>query len=424
MFMRRTLTALLLAVATLLVALPAAGAATPTGGDTSPTGEAGSPPPEAPVEPSAAASPEPPGAPWAEPPTEPWAEPSGGGWTAAPPAFPASFTIRGVDLHDGQIVRFGHTYYMYGSMYGCGFEWYAPPTPWCGFGVSTAPTPRGPWSTPVPLFDPAAVDPWTRASWQDTCGGTAQGCFNPRMIRRTGWGRDDGAFVLWFNSPRHYSLDGSNAYNVMGCASAAGPCGPGAGPDGWYRKPALSFCNGNGDFGIIASGTPGAPPAIVCTQPGAAQLNLEELDRQGSGGHGVGVRKVAGLTDVEGPGGYWDPVWRRYVLTYADTACGYCSGTPIGYATAPSLYTGWSAPGNVGWSAPVSGRRVFDGNSCGGQPRTVTVLDGRPWQIIDLWLGTRNEAAAPTHLVPLSYVPTPGSPGDGRVWRPPLALNC
>ncbi|WP_370415882.1 hypothetical protein [Streptomyces fradiae] len=347
-----------------------------------------------------------------------------GGGTRLP--LPAAFTIRGLDLHDAQIAKFDDVYYLYGSMYGCGFEWYVKPTPWCGFGVSTAPTPQGPWTAPRPLFDPTAADPWTDGTWQDTCGATGQGCFNPRMIRRSGWGLDDGGFVLWFNSPRHYTLSQANAYNAMECASAAGPCGPGSGPavEGAYRKPDLTICAGNGDFGIIESGTPGEPPAMVCTLPGTAQLNIEQLDSRGTGGTGVGVRKVAGLKKVEGPGGWWDPVQQRYVLTYADPACGYCTGTPIGYATAPSLYSGWAAPENLGWSAPVYGRRVFNGNSCGGAPRTVSVLDGQPWQIIDLWLGTRNEAAAATHLVPLSYTPTPGTAGDGLLWRPPLSLNC
>ncbi|MFD5322399.1 hypothetical protein [Streptomyces sp. NPDC127092] len=386
MYVRRILTALLLATAALCATVPpAAGADTGRGGGAA----------------------------------------AGGGTASAPRAAPpTSFTIAGLDLHDAQIARFGDTYYMYGSMYGCGFEWYVKPTPWCGFGVSTASRPQGPWTPPRLLFDPTTVDPWTDNSWQDTCGASGQGCFNPRMIRRSGWGRDDGAFVLWFNSPRHYSLDGTHAYNAMGCASAAGPCGPAPVTGGFYRKPTLSVCKGNGDFGIIDSGTPGGHPAIVCTLPGSAQLNIEELDAWGSGGTGVGVRKVAGLKKIEGPGGYWDPVQRLYVLTYADPACGYCTGTPIGYATAPSLYSGWAAPDNLGWNAPAFGRRIFNGNSCGGQPRTVTVLDGQPWQIIDLWLGTRNEAAATTHLVPLTYTPTPGIAGDGRLWRPPLRLDC
>ena len=337
---------------------------------------------------------------------------------------PTAFTIAGLDLHDTTMRKFGDTFYLYGTIYGCGFEWQTPGTPWCGFGVSSAPTPQGPWSTPRLLFSPNSTDPWAKRSWQATCGGTGQGCYNPKLIQRSGWGANDGVYILFFNSPRHWSDSYANAYNVMGCAGPLGPCGPGVTPNGSYNKPSLSICGGNGDFGIIDSGTPGGRPAIVCTMAGAAELRIEELNVWGSGGTGVGVRKVAGLEHVEGPGGYWDPVQQRYILTYSDPGCGYCAGTPIGYATAPSLYSGWSAPGNVGIGAPAYGRRIFSPNSCGGQPRTVTVLDGQPWQIIDLWLGTTNETAASTHLVPLDYQPQPGTAGDGQVWRPPLKLDC
>jgi hypothetical protein len=341
---------------------------------------------------------------------------------ADPATTPTAFTITGVDLHDTTMKRFGDTYYLYGSMYACGYQWYISDTPWCGFGVSTAPTPQGPWSQPQLLFDPNSWDPWSKRSWQETCGGTGQGCFNVRAFQRTGWGPNDDVTVIWFNAPRHYSDTHANAYNGMGCAGPAGPCGPGVTPNGSYNKPSLSVCSGNGDFGMIER--PATRPAIVCTMPGAAALNIEELNYSGSGGTGIGVRKVAGMDHVEGPGGYWDPEQQRYVLTYSAEGCGYCAGTPIGYATSPSLYSGWTAPGNVGWGAPAYARRTFSTSSCGGQPRTVTVLDGQPWQIIDLWLGTRNEAAADTHLVPLAYTPTPGVPGDGQIWRPPLTLDC
>ncbi|MEU8765249.1 hypothetical protein [Streptomyces sp. NPDC048659] len=202
------------------------------------------------------------------------------------------------------------------------------------------------------------------------------------------------------------------------------PAAPAPAPTAGTASPCSGSAPATATSASSTRAPPATPPALVCTLPGAAQLNIEQLDPSGSGGSGVGVRKVAGLRKVEGPGGYWDPVARLYVLTYADPACGYCAGTPIGYATAPSLYSGWEAPGNVGWSAPANGRRVFDANSCGGQPRTVSVVDGRPWQVIDLWLGTRNEAAAATHLVPLAYTPRAGAAGDGAVWRPPLALAC
>jgi hypothetical protein len=340
-----------------------------------------------------------------------------------PATEPAPVLISGVDLHDATIREVGGTYYMYGSMYACGYEWYVADTPWCGFGVSTASSLEGPWSTPKLLFNPNSWDPWSKRSWQETCGGTGQGCFNPRMIIRSGWGYDDGVPILWFNAPRHQSETGANAYNVMGCASLLGPCGPGATPNGSYNKPALSVCAGNGDFGIIER--PSTRPAIVCSMPGAAQLNIEELNYSGSGGTGTGVRKVAGMGGpIEGPGGWWDETAQRWVLTYSDQGCGYCAGTPIGYATSTSLYSGWTAPGNVGWGAPAWGRRIFSPNSCGGQPRTVTVIDGQPYQIVDLWLGTRNETNADTLVTPLTHAPTTGTPGDGRVWVPPVSLSC
>ncbi|MEU3840183.1 hypothetical protein AB0E88_09145 [Streptomyces sp. NPDC028635] len=336
-------------------------------------------------------------------------------------AAPRPFVIEGLDLHDATVKRFGNRYYMYGSMYACGFEWYVNNTPWCGFGVSTASRPQGPWSAPKPLFAPDSEDPYAKRSWQATCGGTGQGCFNPRMIQRTGWGLNDGAFLLWFNAPRHHTQYKVNAYNVMTCAGPAGPCGPAA-ANGTYTKPVLDVCAGNGDFGIIERA--GTRPAIVCTMPGETALNIEELNTRGDGGTGVGVQGVAGLTHIEGPGGFWNAAHRTYVLTYSDQGCGYCAGTPTSYATAPSLYSGWTAPGNVGWGAPVYGRRVINGTSCGGQPRTVTVLDGQPWQIVDLWRGTRNEAQAGTLLAPLSYHPTPGTPGDGKRWIPPVSYSC
>ncbi|HET6875562.1 MAG TPA: hypothetical protein VFH70_12320 [Acidimicrobiales bacterium] len=331
--------------------------------------------------------------------------------------------VQGVDLHDVTIRKAGDTYYMYGSMYACGYEWYVSGTPWCGFGVSTATSLSGPWSAPKRLFDPNSQDPWSKRSWQETCGGTGQGCFNPRMIVRSGWGYNDGVPILWFNAPRHYSDTGANAYNVMGCASLTGPCGPGVTPNGSYNKPSLTICSGNGDFGIIER--PNTRPAIVCSMPGQNQLNLEELAYAGSNGDGTGVRKIAGMNGpIEGPGGWWDDTSQRWILTYSDQGCGYCAGTPVGYATAPSLYSGWTAPGNVGWGAPEWGRRIFSPNSCGGQPRTVTVLDGQPYQIIDLWRGTRNETTANLLITPLSYTPTSGTPGDGQPWIPPVSLSC
>jgi hypothetical protein len=342
-------------------------------------------------------------------------------------AVPAPVTVAGVDLHDGMLAKFGPTYYLYGTEYACGFTWLQAGTPWCGFGVSTSTSLSGPWSTPTLLFSATDTDPWTGQSWQVECGSTGQGCFNPRMIQRTGWGSDDGVFILWFNSPIDYSRNHSNAYNALGCNGPAGPCGPSAGtPHGSYTKPSLYICSGNGDFGFIDSGTVGQTPAIVCTMAGATGLSVEQLNQWGVGGTGAGAHNVAGLSGVEGPGGWYDAATGAYVLTYSDPECGYCTGAGAGYATASSLLGPYTAPINVAAAAPpATGRRDFSATSCGGQPRTVSVVDGVPYQGIDLWLGTPNETGAALHYEPLTYTPGTGTAGDGQLWRPALApLTC
>ncbi|MFD0328056.1 hypothetical protein ACFQZC_07030 [Streptacidiphilus monticola] len=349
---------------------------------------------------------------------------------------PAGFTMpAGLDLHDGQIARFGDTYYAYGTEYRCGFRWGVHGTPFCGFGVSSAPALDGPWSRPRLLFSPRDVDTWRLSasrpgdygrSWNWVCGADGAGCFNPRMIRRSGWGSDDGVFLLWFNAPGDWNRYRANAYYAMGCNGPAGPCGHAAGPPhGSTTKPSLPHCAANGDFGV--SLVPGGRPVLVCTCPGPDQkLAEEELNRWGTGSDGRGATGLAGLTRVEGPGLYPDPATGTWILTYSDPACGYCSGTGTGYATAPGPLGPWTAPVNLAAAAPPpGGRRDLSATSCGGQPRTVSFVDGQAWQGIDLWTGNRNEAAAGWRMEPLVYVPTRGTAGDGRPWRPPfLPWTC
>jgi hypothetical protein len=346
-----------------------------------------------------------------------------GATPATATATPAPFSIP-LDMHDGMVADFGGTYYAYGTSYGCGYQWYIANTPWCGFKVSTAPSLNGPWSTPTLLFDPTSTDPWTGASWQTECGGNGLGCFNPRMIQRTGWGANDGVFVLWFNSPQDWSTNHANAYNAMGCTGPAGPCGPGAPVHGSYTKPSLNYCSGNGDFGVVQSGTAGQAPALICTMPGAASLSMEQLNWWGTGGSG-GAANIAGLSSIEGPGGFYDTASGTYVITYSDPGCGYCAGTGTGYATASSLLGPYTAPVDVAaGSTAATGRRDVSATSCGGQPRTVSVVDGTPYQGIDLWTGSRNETAAGDLYTPLTYTPTSHSAGDGQVWTPPVSYAC
>jgi hypothetical protein len=320
-----------------------------------------------------------------------------------------------VDLHDGMTYEDAGTYYMVGSMYGCGYQWYVA-SPWCGFGVSSAPSLAGPWSAPVALFPPTEPDPLTHQTFASECAeNDGHGCFNPRMAQRP-----DGVYVLWFNEVNGRTSTTTNAYWIMGCNGPAGPCSASAGaPHGSTHKPTLHQCNGNnGDFALTPDNAGGA--AIICSYGGT--LAVEHLDASWANGNNQGANGLAGLANVEGVGAWQDQVTGTWVMTYAEK-CGYCAGTPTGYATAPSLLGPWSAPINVGWSPPVGGRRDFS-LGCGGQARTVSVVDGQPVEWTDLWEGTRNETSAQVLLSSLSYSPAPGSAGDGTRWVPPVSYPC
>jgi len=333
-------------------------------------------------------------------------------------AVGALVDVTGVDLHDGMVTQVGAVTYLYGTEYGCGFTWGQHNTPWCGFGVATS-TDLVHWTTPVLLVKPTDTDPWTGTTWQVECGGTGAGCFNPRMIQRTGWGPNDGVWILWFNAPADYNRSFANAYYAMGCNGPAGPCGQNAGPPfGSTHKPSLALCGGNGDLALVPQ--VGAPPVLLCTNADQT-LSEEQLSVWGTDGVGTGATHLAGLGNVESPGAYRDSSG-TWILTYSDPNCGYCTGDGTGYATAPTVTGPWTAPAATGVAPPATGRRDLSATSCGGQPRTVSVINGQPYEGIDLWTGSLNEPGAGLHYEPLTYTATGGAPGT--VWQPFTPWPC
>lgn len=338
------------------------------------------------------------------------------GGTASGAGAPASILLSGVDLHDGTFYKVGATYYWVGTQYGCGFHWNsATNSQFCGFAVSTSASLSGPWSQPQTILSPTQTDTWNGQSWNAECA--QYGCFNPRMVQR-----GDGVWILWFNASGDYKTTKANAFYALGCNGPAGPCGVEAGaPNGSTNKPSLAYCKQDGDFSIVQDAT-GA--AILCTRSGDSHsLAIEHLDRWWVSGNGSGSLALAGLTHVEGPGAAAlpDGTW---VMTYSDSNCAYCNGTGTGYATAPTMMGPWTTePSSQG---PLSARRGLSVASCGGQPRTVTVVDGQAWQLVDLW-GVwngdfTNQTGAGSVLLPLSQ--TPGSDVNGGVWSPPFTLGA
>lgn len=330
-------------------------------------------------------------------------------------------TVTNVDLHDGMVLNHNGTYYLYGTQYSCGFRWgLTTPTNFCGFGVATAPSLDGPWSAITTLFSPNSIDPWNGRTWKDQCTRyNNAGCFNPRMIQRA----SDGVWILSFNSPADWTENKSNAYNFMGCSGPAGPCGPGA-PNGSYNKPKMSICAANGDFGIFADGQ---TAYITCTLAGTTGVSVEQLDKWWTNGNGIGVSDVAGYDSVEGPGAYFDATSGVWVMALNYDNCGYGSGCGLAYATAPSPLGPWTTPRNWGYAVDPKARAVISFNSCGGQPRTISVVDSVPYEIIDLWTpgaagDSRNQTDAGLLITPLAFRNPENTPGVP--WQPFADLDC
>lgn len=309
---------------------------------------------------------------------------------AAPPAeaeSSAPVTLTALDAHDGTITQdpaTGHLY-LYGTRYGCGFRWQSS-SKWCGFGVwkSTSGV-SGPWVFQRLLFSSSARNPWRGATWQTVCGTSGAGCFNPRMVRR-----GDGVWILAFNAPDDYAKLHANAYYFMGCAGPAGPCGPGV-KNGSINKPRLWGCATNGDFSLFTNGAGAA--FMVCTMPGdwrGMSLTIEQLDRWWTNGvQGFNRKNVAGLLSVESPS-----VLRSgstYHLIFGAPNCGYCAAS-VGAATADSPLGVYTRAADVQSKA-----------SSTGQPRSVFMVDGKPWLWVDQWIpGTKTQTGASVLLVPLS----------------------
>lgn len=323
----------------------------------------------------------------------------------------AGVTVAGVDAHDGMVYEDAGVLYWAGTKYGCGFRFLQPNTPWCGFGVWTAPGPAGPWTYVRDLFDRVSSSATYRnESWQAICGSTGDGCFNPRMVRRP-----DGVWILSFSAGYDGRRYGANGYYFMGCNGPAGPCGAGAGPPyGSTIKPALYICRGGGDQAVLIDG----PTAyLVCTGATGPQqsLSIERLDGCWCNGVGVGATDLAGLTWVESPGAYRDPGGAVWVLTFSDTNCAYCSGTGTGYAVAAGPLGPWRVP------AGALPRRRVSPHSCGGQPRTVITIGGQAYEQIDTWYDSPSETNAATRLEPLIPTGAPWlGPVNGQPWVGPL----
>ena len=305
--------------------------------------------------------------------------------------------IRGVDLHDGQVIQVGGTYYFYGTMYAPNeaktnctvpFVWRDPASQWCGYGVSTSTSLDGPWSAPTALVSDTTFN-GPEDDYENACmRSDGEGCFEPRMYEI------DGTWTLWMNVVDNLVDSGTPALLVMPCTGPAGPCN-------------TSLAHAPADLGPCAREATGYQVLtyngdiyLYCATIGQTLASVQ-LDRFLDGMPDTAEVNLAGLTNVESPGVFHDPTM-GWVLTYSDPNCGFCNGTGTGFAVATSPHGPWVAPSQNGFRDVDLGRgRVSSAPSCGGQPDGVDVLGGNAYEQVDLWLGTRNEAKATTDLEPL-----------------------
>ncbi|MFJ8581741.1 family 43 glycosylhydrolase [Micromonospora sp. NPDC093277] len=247
-----------------------------------------------------------------------------------------------VDAHDGEIRRFGNRYYLYGTSYGCGYEWQRPGRPFCGF-RSYSSTDLVHWRDEGFLFDAST------AQWQQRCSGNTYGCYRPHVA----FNEAKRKYVLWINS-----YDIGVGYHVFTADRPAGPFVE-------QRFPTLAVTAGvpaglnNGDHDVFVDRDGTAYLAFTDWRRGG-DIVVEKLDPEYLTGTGEYVR--LGLTGVEAPSMF--ERGGRYYLTLSDPNCGYCT-TGTSYLTAPSPLGPWTgAPVKDTWRI-TDGALLVEGGGVG-----------------------------------------------------------
>ncbi len=277
-----------------------------------------------------------------------------------------------IDAHDGGIFQDPNSgnFYLYGTAYGCGFQWYQAGTPFCGFRVYSS-TDLVNWTARGLLFDPA--------TWQTACGARSDGggCFRPRML----YNRATSKFVLWFTGPGLSPDD----YWSMTCTSPIGPCSTTSTQPQTLARSNLGHPS---DINVLqdTNGT-----AYIVYNSGDS-LWIEQLDAS----YLYPTGTVAQIATTE-PGIEAPAVFVRNGVFYAlyGRYCGFCLGTDTSYSFASTPLGPWTAG------------EVLSSDSCGGQSSNVAAISvgNQPVFLFesDLWLGTPNEAAASRFDAPLTF---------------------
>lgn len=295
--------------------------------------------------------------------------------TATTPPMNPVAQVKQLDAHDGGIIQHGNDFYLYGTSYGCGFEWQIPGTRWCGVRLYTSPdlihwTSRG-----------YAVDGNLR-SWQLLCA--PGGCFRPHVIRNP----NTGQYVMWMNAAN------TQSYIIL---TAPGP----AGPWRWHSNVTPPRPSGDESLFVDSNGAGYLIRTDLAGQVATTRTHELAVDRLDDTYTRIvdTVGQIPGVGFVEAPS-----VFRRngiYYLTYSNPACPYCTGAGTAVVQSRSMAGPWSQPYII--------------NSRCGQPTKVTPVT-RPGRVVlyyqtDLWERrpgdtiTRNQNGARQAWLPLAFTP-------------------
>lgn len=281
-----------------------------------------------------------------------------------------------IDAHDGEIAYFNGTYYLYGTSYGCGFEWGHKDAPFCGFEVYSSKDMVN-WTDWGQLFDASTP------VWQTRCNGNTYGCFRPHVI----YNKKTRRYVLWINV-----YDNRVGYRVFTSESPVGPFVEQSEPKLAVNNDAAVAGLNNGDHDTFVDDDGKAYLAYTDWHAKGA-IAIEELSDDYLTGTGKVIQAVT-KSSTEAPA-----LFKRkgiYYLVYSDPNCGYCGGTGASYRTAKSPLGPWS-----------EGIQISN-NSCGGQPSFVSSIKLKTGDVFlfgsDLWNNAaKNESLANYYWAPLKF---------------------
>lgn len=281
-----------------------------------------------------------------------------------------------LDAHDGTLALFGGTYYLYGTRYGCGYE-YQRNSRFCGFKVYSSPD----------------LVHWTDRGFAVPARECAY-CFRPHVL----YNASTATYVMW--------TDAGGAYHVFTSSTPTGP---------FIQKPNPTLAVGGAVDEALYQDDDGTGWLIHNTTLVASGLTadmvVEKLTPDYLNTTGEFVR--LGLGDVEA-----FAVFKRdgtYHALMSDPSCAYCAGA-TGEMTSKSMLGPWKGAWYDSSGVHQSGRkqprwraRIVNPDNCGGQPLQTLSLDREDgtkafYFVSDRWNNRApNESLANLYIGPLAF---------------------